>query len=713
MGRIVFQPELPITPPAPDRADVACFVGLVRLASSIVPATVRRLANDKLEDVPLLEISPTDVLLVHPGEVIPVDGMVVDGWSLVDETRDTAGDALVKKGVDPGDTVVQAGTVNVTAELIVRVSKAGDAATAGTVHITDPPKDVPLSTVAAGASLRILPGETIPLDGTIISGLSLVDQSTLGLTPRLVMKGIQNPDLSAKAGSMNVSGELSIRATKAGGPVAPLSQAKRDWLKQNGWLEGPTARNCDAVADAPIPLENFAAFQSLFDDGNSADAVGTDYLAIAVRAFFGQGGKRCYVVRMGDPLGKDTSPDQRKNVIASLLGYPSNHPSDIPSAQDQKSWHGIAHLWGLPDVSFLLLPDLPALHASVIQPVKGTPVESPSGPEQFVPCVPSAPTKETLLNTSPAPRLAFDAYRDWGASLRTIVLFLSNGALREVQFVAAMPLPYDATLAGALESPSAAQAGSVHDAISSVLPEFDSQHGVSASSAFLQLAYPWLRTTNSGLLLEGLEPPDGTLAGVLARNALLQGTFTSAAKVAPLDIVDLVPELPSYETLIPDSKPSWNNGVSKPLVVRLSLFGFTPSGIHLLSDVTTYPGEAYRPARVNRLVSVISRTARRFGETHLFEDNGPRLWAQLQQTLKKFMTRMWNAGALDGATAADAFEIRCGRDTMTQNDIDAGRMIAIISFQAASVIELIQLTLTIEASGATDSEIEAQMTGAT
>ena len=85
---------------------------------------------------------------------------------------------------------------------------------------------------------------------------------------------------------------------------------------------------------------------------------------------------------------------------------------------------------------------------------------------------------------------------------------------------------------------------------------------------------------------------------------------------------------------------------------------------------------------------------------------------QLQQTLKKFMTRMWNAGALDGATAADAFDVRCGRDTMTQNDIDAGRMIAIISFQAASVIELIQLTLTIEASGATDSEIEAQMTGA-
>src|SRR5258706_1999290 len=494
MGRIVFQPELPITPPTPDRADVACFVGLVRLAFSLVPTKVHKFANETVTDVPLVDIAKEDVLRVHPGEVIPVDGTIVAGWSLVDETRDTTGDALLKKGVDPSDLVIQAGSINLTVELIVRASKNGAAASTEKVHIADPPHDIPLGDVHAGDSLRVRAGEQVPVDGTITSGSSLVDQSALNLTPRLVMKGIRFDDLNVKAGSMNVSGELTIRVAKAGGQVAAISQSKRDWLKENGWLEGRIARNCDAAYDVPVPIENFAAFQALFDDGNSTDAVGTDYLAAAVRAFFGQGGKRCYVVRMSDPIDKDTTVDKRKALIASLLGLVADRPNDIPSAQNQSSWHGIAHLWGLPDSSFLLLPDLPALHASVIQPAKGTPVEIPSGPEQFVPCVPGGPSSiERSLNAFPAPRLAFDAYQDWGASLRTVVLFLSTGALREVQFVAAMPLPFDATLNGALESPSAAQAGSIQEAIVVVLPEISPQEGVSASSSFLQLAYPWLR----------------------------------------------------------------------------------------------------------------------------------------------------------------------------------------------------------------------------
>jgi hypothetical protein len=168
----------------------------------------------------------------------------------------------------------------------------------------------------------------------------------------------------------------------------------------------------------------------------------------------------------------------------------------------------MAHLWGLPDVSFLLLPDLPALHASVIQPAKGAPVEIPSGPEQFVPCIPSPPTQETLLNTSPAPRLAFDAYRDWGASLRAIVLFLSNGALRNGALRKCSvyaPSPYDATLA-ALDPGCANRQRSRCNR--NVLP-IRSQHGVSASSAFLQLA-PLVAHDKFGLC-EGLEPPDGAL----------------------------------------------------------------------------------------------------------------------------------------------------------------------------------------------------------
>jgi hypothetical protein len=616
MSRILFQPDLPITAPDPGRADVACFVGLVRISASIVPDSAHKVAADgTLTDVALKDIHEQDTVQVNPGEAIPVDGVVIRGSSLVDESTVTGAAGLLQKGGASGDTAVLAGT-------------------------------------------------------------------------------------------RNVSGTLTIRASENGGPVAPLPQPKRDWLKERGWSVGPYKRDCDALYDVPIPIENFAGFKAIYDDGTSHEAVGTDYLAVAVQSFFAQGGKHCYVVRMGDPLGLSVSADERANLVATLLASNAN-------AQDQGSWHGIAHLWGLPDVSFLLLPDLPALHASTVKPAKGTPVEMPSGPEQFVPCVPeTSPPEEKSFRAFPAPRFAPDAYTEWGKTLHTIVQVLSNAPLREVQFVAAMPLPLDATASPVLESTTSAQTGSVHDAINAVLPEVGIESSKSSSSSFLQLAYPWLRTTRSQVLLEGLEPPDGSLAGLLARNALLQGTFNSATKIVPLDIIDAVPALPAFETAVAEGQPLWNRGTIKPLIVRLSLFGFTPAGIRLLSDVTAYPGEAYRPGRVNRLVSVICRNARHFGESHVFEDNGPRLWAQLEQTLRQFLMRLWTLGALDGATPSEAFEVHCDRNTMTQNDVDNGRLIATVSFRAAAVIELIQVTLTIEAGGATQAEVGAQLIGA-
>ena len=109
------------------------------------------------------------------------------------------------------------------------------------------------------------------------------------------------------------------------------------------------------------------------------------------------------------------------------------------------------------------------------------------------------------------------------------------------------------------------------------------------------------------------------------------------------------------------------------------------------------PGESYRPACVNRLVSVICRAARNLGETIIFEQNGPALWARVQGALKSLLTTAWSLNALDGATVADAFSVRCDASTMTQNDLDNGRLVAEIVFTAAATIELIRVTLALEA----------------
>ena len=126
-----------------------------------------------------------------------------------------------------------------------------------------------------------------------------------------------------------------------------------------------------------------------------------------------------------------------------------------------------------------------------------------------------------------------------------------------------------------------------------------------------------------------LEPPDGALVGILARNALKRGAFTSATKVTPSEIFGVWPSLPAAETKVSATPLIWGDGSPEPLIARLSLFGFTPGGLSLLSDVTAYPGESYRTACVNRLVSVICRAARNLGATIIFKQNGPALWGRL------------------------------------------------------------------------------------
>lgn len=509
-----------------------------------------------------------------------------------------------------------------------------------------------------------------------------------------------------------------------GTPVS-LPESKRNWLREMGWIDGRYQRVCDTLFDVPVPIENYAAFQALYDDGTSGDAVGTDYLALAVDSFFAQGGKRCYVVRMGDPV---TESSDRAVLRSRLLGQgapgktsqssgaadPNSKDAGMPasSSQDQGSWHGVGHLWGLPDVSFLLLPDLPVLHAGTVNVAKGVTEDLSAGPERFVRCIPKAKAPdEKRVFALPAPRLSPSEYKAWGGSVRTLVTLLSDQPLREVQLVLAMPLPFDSPIAPAVESPEESEASSVHAAMEAVFPETYATNGSSASSALVQVAYPWLKSTRSDLVLEGLEPADGTLAGLLARNALLNGTFASATKITPIGVFDLVPELPGYETETPAAKPTWQDGSRKPLAVRLSVFGFTPAGVRLLSDVTTYPAEAYRPARVNRLVSLLCRSARLFGEHHVFERNGPKLWAQLEETLRQLLTRLWALNALEGASPARAFEVHCDANTMTQNDIDNGRMIAVVSFLAAATVELITVTMTVEGGGATSAEVDAQILG--
>ena len=91
----------------------------------LAPKTARRVEADGQErDVPLASVRPGDVLRVRPGEKVPVDGVVIEGRSVIDESMLTGEPLPVEK--EPSSRVI-GGTVNGTGSFLMRAERVGEA----------------------------------------------------------------------------------------------------------------------------------------------------------------------------------------------------------------------------------------------------------------------------------------------------------------------------------------------------------------------------------------------------------------------------------------------------------------------------------------------------------------------------------------------------------------------------------------------------------
>jgi hypothetical protein len=460
-------------------------------------------------------------------------------------------------------------------------------------------------------------------------------------------------------------------------------------LREAGWIDSAYARaGARQLLDVPVTVESWERFDLLFawdqrPVSGSADPA-TTWLGAAVRSFFAEGGRQCVIVRAGDPddLGPVLRGDQLDQRIAKLIpGYPFLLDT---SASDRTMWSGFGHLAGMPEVSFVSFPDLPELCAD---PAADPPPRQVvlNKPEEWVECSDeSADAKLPRFVGYPSPRSGRPGYARWSLALSFAIRYLSRYR-RDVQLVASLPRP--------LSSSDIANLFTflIDENESGVLSAGPDLKRDGIASAFTQLAYPWLQTAWSNDLAESIEPPEGVLLGLLARNALTEGAYRSAARIAPATIADFVPSLTRIERL------GLLNGDT--LQDRVSLFGFSPDGIRLLSDNTASLDASYRPAAVNRLVNVLVRAAQQAGEEAMFENSGEDLWAEMEERISALLQRLYELGALRGATPEDAYDVRCDSSTMSQNDIDNGRLVVEVQFQASLPIELITVRLAYEDGG--------------
>jgi Cu+-exporting ATPase len=154
--------------------------GAIRALLGLAPATARRIGADGSEDdVPLEQVHPGDRLRVRPGEKLPVDGIVVEGSSSVDESMLTGEPIPVAKSIG---SEVTGGTVNGTGSFLMEARRVGrDTLLAQIVRMVSEAQRsrAPIQRLADRVSAWFVPAVVL------VAVVAFVVWATVGPEPRL------------------------------------------------------------------------------------------------------------------------------------------------------------------------------------------------------------------------------------------------------------------------------------------------------------------------------------------------------------------------------------------------------------------------------------------------------------------------------------------------------------------------------------------------
>jgi phage tail sheath protein FI len=178
--------------------------------------------------------------------------------------------------------------------------------------------------------------------------------------------------------------------------------------------------------------------------------------------------------------------------------------------------------------------------------------------------------------------------------------------------------------------------------------------------------YPWVRVFDPVTESEILVPPSGSVAGIYARNDIDRGVHKSPAN-------DVIRQALGFEFLINKAQQE----VLNPIGINCLRF-FEGRGFRVWGARTASSDPEWKYLNVRRYFAFLERSIERGTQWVVFENNGPVLWENVRTTIEDFLFNEWKENHLLGTTPEQAFFVRCDLTTMTQNDLDNGRLICLI-----------------------------------
>jgi phage tail sheath protein FI len=191
-------------------------------------------------------------------------------------------------------------------------------------------------------------------------------------------------------------------------------------------------------------------------------------------------------------------------------------------------------------------------------------------------------------------------------------------------------------------------------------------------SSYAALYTPWIVAANplarpgTSAPAEVTVPPSGFMAGIYARNDQEHGVAKAPANEVVLGALRFERDINFAE-----------QGVLNPLGINCLRF-FSGRGYRVWGARTASSDSEFKYINVRRYLIYLEHSIDRSSQWAVFENNGPALWARVRESVDAFLYNEFREGNLLGTTPAEAYFVRCDRSTMTQNDLDNGRLICLI-----------------------------------
>jgi phage tail sheath protein FI len=201
--------------------------------------------------------------------------------------------------------------------------------------------------------------------------------------------------------------------------------------------------------------------------------------------------------------------------------------------------------------------------------------------------------------------------------------------------------------------------------------------GAGYDSKFATLYYPWIKVLDPVTSTNRFMPPSGHMAGVWARNDAERGVHKAPANEVVRGAVELQTQLTRTE-----------QELLNPIGVN-AIRAFPGRGIRIWGARTLSSDAAWRYVNIRRLFNYLEKSILGATQFAVFEPNDQALWGKLRRSISAFLVNEWRKGALFGATADEAFFVKCDEETNPAEVIDAGQVVCQIGVAPVKPAEFV------------------------